>query len=355
MILHLIDDFTEQEQTPALLDLLSSTHNAKTDHAVFALRNRGDLAAKLQPLVAQCLHGGTQQIDVALPFVLRRAAANCRVIHHWGFNRVWARTLGISWQSRTRQIVSLQSERDYAIVCRVQKLLRGRTYELIADTQALQQKTTSTVRCIPAVAKPVTLRKSTEQIAASREQLLDQLGFVADTKIMLTAGPLTNEKRTDELFWMVDQVSCVYENIVLIVCGVGPTLQKYRKYAELYGVGHKVVFLEDCYDWSTLLACADLYCAADLSLGSNYRLLSAVSHGVPVVVTDTPAHRELISHGQNGLLVDHSMKAELAKGVVKFFDSPDLAATLRNNAASIDAESKWNNYLEQYRNLYSVY
>lgn len=57
-------------------------------------------------------------------------------------------------------------------------------------------------------------------------------------------------------------------------------------------------------------------------------LVEAAACGLPLVTTDVPGCREVVSHGVNGLLVPARDSAALAAAIGKLHDNPELRATL---------------------------
>ena len=69
-------------------------------------------------------------------------------------------------------------------------------------------------------------------------------------------------------------------------------------------------------------------------------LVEAMAAGVPVVATDIPGYREVVSNGVEGLLVPPRDPEALAAGLIRVLREPELAATLgeagRERARSFD-------------------
>ena len=77
---------------------------------------------------------------------------------------------------------------------------------------------------------------------------------------------------------------------------------------------------------------ADLYVHPSLYEGHPKALLEAMACGLPVVATDVPGTREVISHGETGFLCGTSA-SEIRQALVEVLDNQELRARMGANAA----------------------
>lgn len=78
-------------------------------------------------------------------------------------------------------------------------------------------------------------------------------------------------------------------------------------------------------DVTDLLAAADLFVLPSYEEGMSLSLLEAMAAGVPVVATDIPGNRVLVTHQQHGLLVPRGDEQALATAIVKQLEQTRLA------------------------------
>src|SRR5690606_16865412 len=64
----------------------------------------------------------------------------------------------------------------------------------------------------------------------------------------------------------------------------------------------------------------------------SWSLIEAMSIGCAIVASDTAPVREVIAHGQQGLLVDFFEAAQLVQRIGELFDDPALAQRLSAQA-----------------------
>ncbi len=75
----------------------------------------------------------------------------------------------------------------------------------------------------------------------------------------------------------------------------------------------------------------------------------AMSYGLPVIASDLPAHREIISNERNGLLFYSENSLKLSEQINRFFGDHNLRDELSRNAIeTIEREYDWNDIADSY-------
>jgi glycosyltransferase involved in cell wall biosynthesis len=166
----------------------------------------------------------------------------------------------------------------------------------------------------------------------SRERLLTELGLPPKAKLLGTAGRLTRAKQVTELLWALDQIRCVRDDVYLLVIGDGEARPLYERYARLYEIADRVRFLGWRSDAAVLAAQLDVYCSASILPSCSLAVLEAIALGVPVIASDTIAHRQLVAHGETGFLVDVRQRSEMARWCLRVLEDSELAARMREAA-----------------------
>ncbi|MBL8482542.1 MAG: glycosyltransferase family 4 protein [Rhodocyclaceae bacterium] len=95
-------------------------------------------------------------------------------------------------------------------------------------------------------------------------------------------------------------------------------------------------------------------CARNLLQGfAPLKVLESMAAGVPVVASDLPATREILRHGEHGLLVRPERPGELARALRALLDDADLRARLGAAArAHVAAHYTWRAARAKLRALY---
>lgn len=151
-------------------------------------------------------------------------------------------------------------------------------------------------------------------------------GLNPEGKIILFLGRLTPNKHPDlvlEAFRSLGMEYITRKKLSLVYVGGGPLkgklenmIQEYRleKWTKIVGsVPHEQV--------SGWFEVADLYILPSDYEGFPLSIVEAMSHGVPVIATDTRGINEIITHGKNGLLFPIGNIQALKTLLIEMFES----------------------------------
>ena len=125
------------------------------------------------------------------------------------------------------------------------------------------------------------------------------------------------------------------KDLDLTVCGEGPCKEELRSLAE----GLNVTFVGFAPDLSKLYASAAVMVIPSLGPeGSCLVALEAMSHGVPCIMSDLPAYREVAEDGRCAILFPPGDALALAKEISAALDEPEVLLKLARNADAMLAE-----------------
>ena len=108
---------------------------------------------------------------------------------------------------------------------------------------------------------------------------------------MVCVGVLENRKNQSLLLECMQSVST--NNAILYFYGIGPKEEELKELAIKLGVENKVHF-EGWVDASIIWPTADLLLQPSMHEGAPNAVLEALAHGVPVLASDIPEHREIL-------------------------------------------------------------
>jgi phosphatidylinositol alpha-mannosyltransferase len=119
----------------------------------------------------------------------------------------------------------------------------------------------------------------------------------------------------------------------LVVVGRGRPLEGYKRFAARHGWSPAdVVFAGyvPAEDLPRYYQSCDVFCAPNTGQESfGIVLLEAMAAGAPVVASDIPGFRDVVTHGEEGLLVEPQNPGALADALCRLLASPDWRARMR--------------------------
>jgi glycosyltransferase involved in cell wall biosynthesis len=120
----------------------------------------------------------------------------------------------------------------------------------------------------------------------------------------------------------------VEPNFRLDLVGDGPAATELLALRDELSLGDCVHFLGYRQDVSSLLAGADLFLLSSLKEGISLTLLEAMATGLPIVATDVGGNREVVAHGETGLLVPPRSPEALAGAILSLIQDPNRARAM---------------------------
>jgi L-malate glycosyltransferase len=139
---------------------------------------------------------------------------------------------------------------------------------------------------------------------------------------------LRPEKRHDVLIDAAPSVLERFRDARFHVIGDGPERERLEALVAARGLSHAFAFLGHQSDVQRRLEDVDVSVLCSSSEGFPNAVLEALAAGVPVVASDLPAVRELIVHGESGLLVPSGDSVTLAAALCRLLADPALARRL---------------------------
>ena len=162
----------------------------------------------------------------------------------------------------------------------------------------------------------------------TRKRIVSDLGLPAQARLLGFCGRLTGEKRLAELLWALDQIRCVRDDVYLAVVGDGEARALFERYARLYEIAERVRFVGWQNNAAAWIAALDVFCTASSGSSSSLALLEAMALGVPVVASDTAAHRRVVSPDETGLLVDVHQRSDWARRCLQALEDAELSSRI---------------------------
>lgn len=132
-------------------------------------------------------------------------------------------------------------------------------------------------------------------------------------KVVLFAGRLDAGKNVQNLILALAQIADDVP-FTALVCGDGPLRQQLEDLATKSGIAHRVVFTGYVSNIWTLMKGADALVSLSRFEGCPNVVIEAMACGCPLVVSDIPAHREVLN-GYGASFVDPDNPAEAGRKI----------------------------------------
>lgn len=160
---------------------------------------------------------------------------------------------------------------------------------------------------------------------------------VGSAPVVGTVGRLAEQKGYDSLVRAAARLKPANPDLRWVCIGEGPERSRIERDMEANDVTDVVKLAGYCGDMPANLARFDFYVQPSNAEGLSYATLEAMATGLPVVATDVGGTRELVLHGETGLLVPPRDPAALAAALGELIADPDRAARLGANARDLVA------------------
>ena len=177
-------------------------------------------------------------------------------------------------------------------------------------------------------------------------------GITSETPIVLWVGRLDSVKGLDVLVRSFAKLSPAL-NAHLVLAGEGPLREKLAQQIRAVGVTDRVHLLGARSDVPGLLQTADLFVLPSRTEGLPNALLEAMAAARPIVTTDVPGCRDLITNGETGIVVPYGDVDALAESIEQLLGDRTLADRL-GRAAAESVKRNWHidQTYDAYESLY---
>ncbi len=165
---------------------------------------------------------------------------------------------------------------------------------------------------------------------------------------------LSKDKGVEHLIRAVPYVRSKFPQARFLIAGAGEEEQNLKKLAMHLNVEEHVSFLGWVKDAQTFLLGTDIFVMPSLREGCPAALLEALSLARPAVGFDVPGIKEIIRHGENGILVEPFDVEQMAKEIVALCRDLDYAQRLgRRGKELVEKKYSIQAEMEKIENEYS--
>jgi len=165
------------------------------------------------------------------------------------------------------------------------------------------------------------------------------LDFDSGGPVVGTVARLHRQKGLPYLYRAFTKIKEHIPEATVWVVGGGPLLPKLQELGKKLGLEKTVWLLGERENSARLLSRFDVFVLPSLWEGLPYALLEAAALAKPVVATDIDGVREIVKHGESGLLVPVKDPDRLANAVVRLLQEREYATTLGQNLRDTSREA----------------
>jgi glycosyltransferase involved in cell wall biosynthesis len=160
------------------------------------------------------------------------------------------------------------------------------------------------------------------------------LNIAEDAKIIISTARFGPVKRVDRVITALPEVFKAVPNSVCLVVGDGSEAQKIDTLCANLGIQDRVIFTGALSNEKVLecLEAADIFVSFGEQSNLGNALLEALSHGKCIVSLDVGGIQEIITAGQNGVLVKETELDKIPHVLIQLLNDDEYRNTLARNA-----------------------
>jgi glycosyltransferase involved in cell wall biosynthesis len=186
-----------------------------------------------------------------------------------------------------------------------------------------------------------------------------RLKLSQDQLVVLWQGIMRPYKGLDVLIdaWRRLQIQGVNATLVIAGFGEPSMVQQVRELVASLPNPESVrldLRFIDVDELETYYSAADILVYPYRDVTTSGALMTGIGHAKPIVASDLPAFRELLSHNHNALLVRSGDADELAASLRLLIDSPELRHLLGRNIGKNTTNPTWDSIAAQTVGVYET-
>ena len=188
------------------------------------------------------------------------------------------------------------------------------------------------------------------EVAAARASL----GIADDTIAVGTVTRLMPSKGNQYLVEAVPEIVRRQPRARVYIIGEGELQAELEAQARALNLTHELTFVGFRRDVAEVLAALDIVVFPSLWEGTPLTAFEALASGKPLVATDADGLLDILTPGQDALVVPKRDAAAIANGVVNLIETPRLAASLAQGAKLTGAKYDIAVFVRKMEQLYEI-
>lgn len=203
----------------------------------------------------------------------------------------------------------------------VDRLLAPATTKVFAISEAIADFATGqqgfSAEIVEVVHNSLDLEKFRPPLEQERRAVRKEFGIAPEARVAICVSRLDRTKGVDVLVNAWTLVSTSVEGSILLIVGDGPERGALEEAVRQAGTKQSVQFLGYRDDVNRVLRAGDWAVVPSRYEGLSLAALEAMAIGLPVIASDVGGIPEVVTHGENGLLVPPEDEESLAEALIK--------------------------------------
>ena len=177
-----------------------------------------------------------------------------------------------------------------------------------------------------------------------------ELGIDDKSTVIITVGELNANKNHTQVLRALYKLRKT--NFHYLIVGTGEDELKLKKTVNQLSLQSNVSFLGFRKDIPELLSASDIFVLTSRREGLPKAILEAMAVGLPIIATDVRGNRDLVKHGENGLIIPLDDVERTAEAIMKLIAEPELKETMGEKSKELVKYYDLNNILPQMEQIY---
>ena len=179
--------------------------------------------------------------------------------------------------------------------------------------------------------------------------------FASDKKTIVGMGRLTEQKGFDILLAAFASIAPQYPDWQLLILGEGEQRQQLEAQRDRLGLQSRVIMPGLLDNPFPLLRRSHIFVLSSLYEGFGNVIIEAMACDLPVISTDCPSGPgEIITNGENGILVPNRDRDSLAKAMAQLMSDPERRIQLAKTAQKSLNRFELETIINQWEDLLSA-
>lgn len=185
-----------------------------------------------------------------------------------------------------------------------------------------------------------------------QENLRQELGFGPGQKLILCVGELLSNKNQAMAIRMMPRILREFPDARLLLAGNGPKKADLEQLIAELNLQSSVTLLGYCTHLEKYQRIADTLVACSQREGLPLNLVEAMLSRTPVVASNNRGHRELVSHGETGFLVERNDAPAMAQSVLRLLRDPGEKERMGAAAREFALQYGFENVKQELEDIY---